>query len=112
MNTLTLSQTVPLTTWEDGSIRFVNSRITLDVIVNQFKLGATAEQIQEDFSGVSLREIYGAIAFYLEHIAEVEVYLRKRQSEAEEIRKFIEKNLPSEQFRATLRARKKEPDKI
>ncbi len=108
MNTLTLSQTVPLTTWKDGSIRFVNSRITLDVVVNQFKLGATAEQIQEDFPGVSLREIYGAIAFYLEHTAKVEDYLRKRQSEAEETRKFIEENLPSEQ----VRARKKELDKI
>ncbi len=112
MNALTLSQTVPLTTWKDGSIRFLNSRITLDVIVHQFKTGATAEQIQEDFPGVSLREIYGAIAFYLEHAAEVENYLRKRQSESEETRKFIEDNLPSEQFRAALRARKKELDKI
>lgn len=111
MNTLTLEQTVPLMTWKDGSIRFVNSRITLDVVVNQFKLGATAEQIQEDFPGVSLREIYGAIAFYLEQTAEVENYLRKRQSEAEETRNFIEKNLSCENFRSALRLRKKELDK-
>ncbi|MBA3631591.1 MAG: DUF433 domain-containing protein [Acidobacteria bacterium] len=112
MNTLTLLQTVPLTTWKDGSLRVVNSRITLDVIVNQFKLGATAEQIQEDFPNLSLREIYGAIAFYLEHIKEVEDYLRKRRNEAEETRKFIEENLPTKQLRATLRARKKELDKV
>jgi hypothetical protein len=49
MVAITPTQTVPFTVWEDGSIRITGSRVTLDAIVSQFKLGATAEQIREDF---------------------------------------------------------------
>ena len=60
-------QTVPLIAGEDGVIRITGSRVTLDSIVSQFKRGATAEEIQHAFPSLSLREIYGAISYYLEH---------------------------------------------
>jgi uncharacterized protein (DUF433 family) len=69
-------QTVPLTAGEDGVIRITGSRVTLDSIVSQFKRGATAEEIQHAFPSLSLREIYGAISYYLEHTDRVEEYLR------------------------------------
>ena len=43
------SQKVPLTQWKDGTVRITGTRVPLDVIVNQFKLGATAEQIHDSF---------------------------------------------------------------
>ena len=55
-------QNVPLTRWKDGSIRVVGSRVTMDVIVHNYKQGATAEQIQEDFPTLALRDVYGVIA--------------------------------------------------
>lgn len=106
MTNLTL--TTPLEVWEDGTIRFENSRVTLDVIVRQFKTGATAEQIQEDFSSLGLREIYAALAFYLEQTDYVEDYLQKQKSEVRETTKFIERNLPTENLRASIRARQRE----
>lgn len=54
---LEVSQPVPLTQWEDGTIRITRTRVTLDVIVNQFKLGATAEQIHDSFPAASLQDI-------------------------------------------------------
>ncbi len=106
MTNLTL--TTPLVFWEDGTIRVANSRVTLDTIVRQFKLGATAEQIQEDFSSLSLREIYAVLAFYLEQTAYVEDYLRKQKAEAAETIEFIEKNLSTENLRASIRVRQRE----
>ena len=103
MTNLTL--TTPLVFWEDGTIRVANSRVTLDTIVRQFKLGATAEQIQEDFSSLNLREIYAVLAFYLEQTDYVEDYLRKQKKEAKETIEFIEKNLPTENLRASIRVR-------
>ena len=35
---LAISQHVPLTQWEDGTIRIAGTRVTLDVIVRQFTL--------------------------------------------------------------------------
>jgi uncharacterized protein (DUF433 family) len=74
MNALTLTQTTPLFEDKDGTIRIVGSRIPLDTIVYEFNQGATAEQIQDSFPSLSLRSIYGALAFYLEHQAAVEEY--------------------------------------
>jgi hypothetical protein len=81
------------------------SRITLDTLVGAFQKGATAEQIQDSFPSLSLRDIYGVIAFYLEHQSEVEDYLQTRRAEAEAIRREIEGRQDTAGFRARVRAR-------
>lgn len=106
MTNLTL--TTPLEVWEDGTIRVTGSRITLDVIVRQFKLGSTAEQLQEDFPSLTLREIYAVLAFYLEQTEMVEDYLKNQKIEAEKSIDFIERHLPTENLRALIRARQRE----
>ena len=90
MASLETTQIAPLTLWEDGSIRIGRSRVTLDCIVHEFASGSTAEQIQDDFPTLSLREIYGAISYYLDHEDQVEEYLRRRDQEADKIRHEIE----------------------
>jgi uncharacterized protein (DUF433 family) len=87
MSPLETTQTAPLTPWKDGSIRIGNSRVTLDSIVHEFSRGATAEQIQDDFPSLSLREIYGAISYYLDHPDRIQDYLRRREAEAEKVRR-------------------------
>jgi uncharacterized protein (DUF433 family) len=64
---LEVSQIRPLTQWEDGTIRITGTRVTLDVIIHQFKLGATVEQMHDSFPAASLQDIYGAIYYYLAH---------------------------------------------
>ncbi len=86
MSPLETTQTVPLTLWEDGSIRIGRSRVPLDSILHEFTHGATAEQIQDDFPSLSLREIYGAISYYLDHQEQVEAYLLRREQEADRVR--------------------------
>jgi hypothetical protein len=60
--------------------------VPLDSIVHEFTRGATAEQIQDDFPSLSLREIYGAISYYLERQDQVEEYLQHREEEATKVR--------------------------
>jgi len=69
---------VPLTRDKDGVLRVTGSRVTLDSIVHEFKNGASAEQIQEDFPSVMLRDIYSVIAHFLQHGSAVEEYLREQ----------------------------------
>ncbi len=103
---LAVSQNVPLTQWEDGTIRITGTRVTLDVIVHQFKLGATAEQIYESFPAASLKDVYGAIYYYLEHTDAVDTYVREQQQAAAETRQWVESQPGNRGLRERLLARR------
>ena len=105
---LTFNQTVPLHQDETGTVRVSGSRVTLDTVVAAFKKGATAEQIQDSFPSLSLRQIYGAIAYYLDHQDDVEAYLNYRQADADVIRRQIEGQPRYKEFRERIRRRRAE----
>jgi uncharacterized protein (DUF433 family) len=90
MKQLNFTQTAPLNLDSEGTIRLTGSRITFDTLMAAFKKGNTAEQIQDSFPSLSLAQIYGAIAWYFDHQAEAEDYLKEREAEAEVIRQEIE----------------------
>lgn len=106
MPTLDATQAVPLTLGDDGTIRITGSRVTLESVVHQFKQGATAEQIQEDFPSLPLRDIYAAIAYYLQHVDRVEDYLREQAHAAAETRREIEAEQDTTGLRERLRQRR------
>jgi uncharacterized protein (DUF433 family) len=99
------TQAAPLTKDEHGVIRIVGSRITLDSVVHEFQQGATAEQIQEDFPSLALRDIYTVIAYYLQNTAYVDEYLRTRDRNAARTQAEIESHHDSAALRQRLRRR-------
>jgi uncharacterized protein (DUF433 family) len=105
MASLETTQVAPLTFWEDGSIRIGSSRVPLDSVVHEFTGGATAEQIQDDFPTLSLREIYGAIYYYLGNEDQVEEYLRRRDQEAAQLRSETEDRPRIDALRRRIRER-------
>jgi len=86
-----LATTLPalLSPWDDGTIRVGSSRVLLELVVYQFKQGATAEQIQHSFPSLTLREAYGAIYYYLEHTEEVEAYLTAQDRRADGLERTV-----------------------
>jgi len=56
---------VPLTNWEDDSVRIKGSRITLDSIIQSYQLGETTEQIMDSYPSMSFANIQAAITYYL-----------------------------------------------
>lgn len=105
---LAVSQQVPLTQWEDGTIRITGTRVTLDVIVTQFILGATAEQIHDSFPAASLKDIYGAIYYYLQHTDAVDAYMREQQQAAADTRAWVDSQPGNRILRERLRARRQQ----
>ena len=101
-----MTQAVPLTQDKAGVLRVTGSRVTLDSIVRQFKNGASAEQIQEDFPSVTLRDIYSVIAHYLQHSGAVEDYLREQAQAADQTRREVESGMDSSNLRERLRRRR------
>lgn len=52
------TMTVPLETTADGVVRVRGTRIPLDTVVTAFHLGATPEEIAQQYSPLDLADIY------------------------------------------------------
>lgn len=65
----------------NGGFYVAGSRVSLDSIVYSFKAGDSPETIRQNFSSLSLEQVYGAIAFYLAHEQEVDVNIRVGEEE-------------------------------
>jgi uncharacterized protein (DUF433 family) len=67
----------------DGGYYLAGTPISLDSVVHSFNEGNSPEAIQEDFPLLKRAQIYGAIAFYLDHQAEIDKYLEGTEREFE-----------------------------
>lgn len=67
----------------DGNLYVGPSRVTLDSIIVAWQMGQTPEAIHDDFPTVPLSDIYGAIAYYLEHQIELDRWLREGEEQYE-----------------------------
>ena len=63
----------------NGGYYVAGTRISLDSVVHAFECGNAPEAIQERFPLLKPAQIYGAIAFYLDHQAEVRQYLEEKE---------------------------------
>jgi len=101
-----LAKTLPavLNAWNDGTIRVGSTRVLLELVIHQFKQGSTAEQIQHSFPSLTLREVYGAVYYYLEHTADVEEYLTTQETQAQ----VQERTVREAQVSTTLQKRLEE----
>jgi uncharacterized protein (DUF433 family) len=95
----------PLVRGEDGTIRVAGTRITLDSIVHAYQHGDSAEQILDSFPSLTLKDIYGAIAYYLQFPEQIEKYLLEQSVGAARIRTMIDSQLDSQKLRERIRAR-------
>ncbi len=103
MTTLTIhAEPVPLRTDEYGAVRVGTSRVLLDVVVDEFKKGASAEAIAHNYPTLQLADVYAVIGYYLRHQDEVNAYLLAREKEADRLRQEIESKQPD---RSNLRAK-------
>jgi uncharacterized protein (DUF433 family) len=114
MTTLETTQKLPLRLTEDGTIRIADSRVSLDSVLQHYKLGASAEQIVQKFPALALADVYAAISYYLNHEETVEAYMRQQEATGDEVQKGIESaphyQEKSSELRARILARKSEPE--
>lgn len=68
----------------NGGYYVAGTRISLDSVVYSFERGNLPEAIQKEFPLLRLPQIYGAIAFYLDHEADVRSYLKSKEQSIEE----------------------------
>jgi uncharacterized protein (DUF433 family) len=99
-------QEVPLRMDESGTWRVGKTRVTLDTVIFAFNQGQSPDEIVLHYSALKLADVYGALAYYLNHREEVDEYIREGERTAEEIRREIESRPEYQKLRERLLARK------
>jgi uncharacterized protein (DUF433 family) len=108
INRLNIADVVPLIQDDEGTIRVKGSRVTFDTVMEAFKEGDSPEQIQDSFPSLTLAQIYGAIAWYLNNQRDAEENLTARAAEGDAIRQQIENEPEYVAFRETMRQRREQ----
>lgn len=65
---------------EHNVYRVGTTRVMLDSIVAGFHEGHSAETIRQQYPALTLEEVYGSIAYYLAHAAEIDAYLKRQDA--------------------------------
>ena len=76
----------PLRVDEGGAVRVGKSRVSLDLVVEQYENGMSPEDLVRAYDTLDLSDVHAVIAYYLRHRDEVRVYLKRREQEAEALR--------------------------
>ena len=100
-------QPVPLRVESHGAVRVGDSRVLLEVVIQEFENGASPETIVHAYDTLRLGDVYAVLAYYLNNADEVKEYLRRREVEADEVRRKIEAHQPARpEMREKLLARR------
>ena len=84
----------PLRVDDGGAVRVGKSRISLDLVVEQYENGMTPEDMVRAYDTLALADVHAVIAYYLRHRDAVRAYLERRAEEAESLRTKIEAERP------------------
>ncbi len=88
------TDSLPFRTDQGGVVRLGNSRISLDLVVEQYDNGMSPEDMVRAYDTLVLADVHAVIAYYLRHHDEVRAYLKRREIEAEAVRTKIETERP------------------
>jgi len=70
----------------ENAYRIAGTRISLDSVIYDFLTGLSPESIVDNFDGLTLEQVYGAITYYLAHRAEIDAYLQSNRAKFESLR--------------------------
>ena len=79
---------------EGGAVRIGSSRVTLDLVVEQYENGMSPEDLVRAYDTLVLADVHEAIGYYLRHRDDVQAYLTRRKDEAKDLRAKIEAEHP------------------
>ncbi len=97
------SEKPPLHEDKTGAIRVGKSRVLLEMVIHAFQDGASPETIVDNYSTLTLSDVYSTIAYYLKNKDLIEAYLNQREELAESVKQRIQSVQPDlSQIRSRL----------
>lgn len=92
----------PFSVDEHGVARVGGTNLALEVLLGRYNQGCSAEELHESFPHVSLADVHAAIAYYLRHRGEVDLYLREADAEVDASLQKFERDFPGHTIRVQL----------
>jgi len=80
----------PIRQDESGALRVGDSRVLLELVIQEFQDGATPEMIVQQYDTLSLPDVYAVISYYLRHREEIQAYLTQREQRGREVQRRVE----------------------
>jgi uncharacterized protein (DUF433 family) len=74
--------------------RVAGTRVSLDSIVYCFWNGESSASIAQSFPVLTLEQVFGAIAYYLDHQNEIDEYLKQGEADYDAMREAARKADP------------------
>lgn len=102
-----VKEPVPIETGADDVMRVRGTRVPVETVVHAFRDGATAEEIAQRYSSLSLADVYQVIGYYLRHRAEMDAYVVERDQSQDEAKRVNESRWPADGVRERLMARRR-----
>jgi uncharacterized protein (DUF433 family) len=87
----------------EGTYYVQGRRVPIISLIYLWNNGADAESIQRSFPAVTLADVYGAVAFYLDHREMMDAHFKQYRAEEEAILAALDQQNAS--FRAELQRR-------
>lgn len=98
---------VPLREAEGGVLRVGNTRVPLDTVIEAYFEGATPDEIVERYPSLTMPQVFHVLSYYFRHQEELDAYLRRRRTQAEEVRRENLARFPQTGLRERLLARRR-----
>lgn len=83
---------VPLIQDVKGRYVLRGTKLPLELILNAYKCGLSAERIASQYSGIEIRDIYALLAYYHDNRKELDEYLMEQNRISKQYSVEIEKN--------------------
>jgi len=80
----------PIRIDQSGALRVGNSNVLVVLVIAEYQQHRSPEEIHEDYPTTTLADVYGVIAYYLRHQAEMDTYIAEYEREADQLRRKIE----------------------
>ncbi len=97
---------MPLTVDESGVVYIGGTRVALEIVVEAYQQGETADEIAAAYSSLKLADVHAVITYYLRHKEAVEQYVEERRRDAAAVRAQIEAELAPRDLRERLLLRR------
>jgi uncharacterized protein (DUF433 family) len=95
MNATEVQLEHPYVDYHDGGYWVAGTRVSLDSIVYRWREGLSPETIQREcFTTLTLAQVFGALAYYLDHQAEIDEYLKRQQAKEQIIAQQLREQYP------------------
>jgi len=105
MSQAVATEPIPIVKDSDDVLRVGGTRVPLETVVTAFDLGATPEEIAQDYPVLRLDDIYAVLTYYLRHREEVQDYLRQRQRLADSTRRAVDQRFSQAGLKASSECR-------